>query len=376
MEGANIDRDIIKDFEKDMFRAKRAIVVAIVFAVLFIGAFGTVYLAQDWFIESEEKVQLVALEAYAPSFMVYFMTTPCEVNVERTLEVDICLIASHLYEDASTDAIFESAEKAEYSTTEFHFEGDLEEGEWVIYWTLSSFDDVVVIKVIRKMISPCILWIFIVIVLLVLLCMLRVGLKIRRLGKIKQEREDYLQRMAARPKAPPSPFGWGGGGKPPPGEVPIYEANYRPQQQPRYSEEDMSYFTDAEDEVGGSGTEKGFLDFMKPSDSSKEDEEPRRPPRRREDRGEFSSSRPPRPAFAKKDKYGFKGRRGGKEEKPEREPPKKDKYGFKGGGKVKGKEKEKPKEKPPSREKPSKKPGKGKKKKEEESGYLEFDDFD
>ena len=136
--------------------------------------------------------------------------------------------------------------------------------------------------------------------------------------------------------------------------MPIYEASYR-QQTPAYSASDLAYFGSLDD-TGSSGSSGGgsFLEFSKPGETKTG------PPPRRASKGDFSSGRPPRPAFKKKDKYGFKGRgRQLPEERPEREKPSRDRYDSR-----RAKEREKPK-----------RPDKPKKR-EKEDAYLDFDDFD
>jgi hypothetical protein len=353
-----IDRDIMKEFERDSFRAKRAIVVAIILCVILIGILAVTYFLQGTFYSREHNEPLEAHSEFADSFAIATYNTPVELKIDRTFAVDIYLIEESLYNDAEGDRVKlrQWAIKYELDSNEFEFEGDLDTGEYVIFFTSCGFDDIVNIKLTRYVIQPCMLWILIVIALLVLLLFLRIGLKFRRAGIIKRDRNEYMARATARP--PPSQASWGG--RPPPGEVPIYEAAYKPPSSPQYSKADMDYFGSVDDT--GGREDSGRLEFTPPPSSARERTPP--PPK-----GEPAMRhRPPRPAFRKRDKYGFKKREKSKEkEKPKekKERFKKDTYQSKRVRERHAREKEKK-----HQEK------KKEKKKEKKGGYLDFDDFD
>ena len=198
-----VDRDIMLEFERDSFRAKRAIVVAIIFSVLLLGIPLAAFLLQDHVYKEEHNERLDPHELFVDSFTVATYSTPVEIEVERTNPVDICLVETEYYEEAETvaDAFKLAIEKVQDSTT-FSFKGELDTGKYTILMTSSPLNDTVSVKLSLYVIKPCLLWIVIVIAVLVLLLFLRIGLKFRRLGIIKRERNDYLARAAAKPVMP------------------------------------------------------------------------------------------------------------------------------------------------------------------------------
>lgn len=199
------------DFEKSIGKCRGAIIFAIVVIVLLIGLCVAGFFTQDMII-SNKSTTTVQNKLIERNFVIFPLETPVYIKIEKDKPCDMGLISSAHYDSASS-----ALEKAQLAihhvsdSTEFEWEGELKTGDYLIWIQATNDTDTIKMDITIKYIRPIFYYLCAFIGLICLLLVLRIVLKVRRIGKIKAERREYLETPAPKNEATQWGAAQGGG---------------------------------------------------------------------------------------------------------------------------------------------------------------------